>query len=76
MNIVYAQEKLIINFVELEDGEIFSDEDACIYLKIPTVIDEKYHRAVNAIDLEDSSLTFFDEGDRIKIIDYELVIKN
>ena len=76
MKVTCTQEKLTVDFEKLLDYKIFLDEDGWIYLKIPTVIDEKRHGAVNAIDLKNDYLTFFEDDDKIKVMDAEIIIQN
>lgn len=76
MKIVYTKDKSFINFEELLDYVFFSDEEGYLYLKIPAVINGERNQIVNAIDIEDDCYTFFSSGQRVRIMDYELIIKN
>lgn len=77
MKVVRNDQKGLVNFEDLLECEIFLDVEDCVYLKIPKVVDdENRHRTVNAINLEDDYLTYFCATERVKKLDYELVIQN
>ena len=76
MKVVRNNRKDFVDFEDLLEYEFFSDEEGCVYLKIPKVTDDNKRQTANAINLEDNRLTYFCVSEKIKILDCEIIVQN
>ena len=65
--VMKAEEKSIktrdMTFCDLEQGEVFMDEDKKLYVRTQFFSNE--FEDWNAVDLSNGELAFFDEGDKV-----------
>lgn len=71
----FNQKKLFRKFGEVINYHFFESESGFVYLKIPEVTVVVGGNNFNAIDIEDDCFDFFDNDDKVKLLDYELTIK-
>lgn len=73
---VTRNDKDFVCFDELNYYDVFLDGRNLVYLRIPRVIDMDDDQKYNAIDLINNDFWIFEDYDKVKKLNYELIIKD
>ena len=77
MKVTRNDKKDFVSFYDLNYYDVFSDERDLVYLKIPRVIDmDDEQEYYNAIDLTNNDFRTFEDYDKVKKLNCELIIKD
>ena len=76
MKVTRNDKKDFVSFDDLDYYDVFLNKKNLIYLRIPRVIDMDDEQEYNAIDLINNDFWTFEDYDKVKKLNYELIIKD